>query len=68
MIDKHGLEMAKEINSRRRSGNKNGIGNKGKPKSEEHKAKIAANRKGGRPKKNICTGGIASTTVLETVA
>jgi hypothetical protein len=31
-------------------GNTNGSGNKGKPKSEEHKAKIAANRKGGKPK------------------
>ena len=30
-----------------------GDGNKGKPKSEEHKRKIALNRKGGRPKKII---------------
>ena len=49
MVAKHGLEEAKAMNSRR--GNTNGSGNKGKPKSEEHKAKIAANRKGGRQKR-----------------
>ena len=49
MVEKHGLEKAKEMNSRK--GNANGSGNKGKPKSEEHKAKIAANRKGGRQRK-----------------
>ena len=31
-------------------GNRGGASNKGKPKSEEHKAKIAANHKGGKPK------------------
>ena len=50
MVAKHGLEVATEMNRHRRTGNKNGSGNKGKPKSEEHKAKIAANRKGGRQK------------------
>jgi hypothetical protein len=51
MVAKYGLEEARAKNSRK--GNTNGSGNKGKPKSEEHKAKIAANRKGGRPKKEI---------------
>ena len=49
MIAKYGLEEARVRNSRK--GNTNGSGNKGKPKSEEHKRKIAANRKGGRQKK-----------------
>jgi hypothetical protein len=48
-VDKYGLEKAKEMNSRK--GNTNGTGNKGKPKSEEHKRKIALNRKGGRQKR-----------------
>jgi hypothetical protein len=47
-VEKYGLEKARAMNSR--VGNTNGSGNKGKPKSEEHKAKIAANRKGGKPK------------------
>ena len=51
-VKKYGEEEAKRINSEIRKGNKNGSGNKGKPKSEEHKAKIAANRKGGRQKNN----------------
>jgi hypothetical protein len=50
MVAKYGLEEAKARNSR--NGNTNGSGNKGKPKSEEHKRKIALNRKGGRPKKS----------------
>ena len=49
-VEKHGLDKAKAMNSR--VGNTNGSGNKGKPKSEEHKAKIAANRKGGRQKRD----------------
>jgi hypothetical protein len=49
-VEKHGLDKAKAMNSR--VGNNNGSGNKGKPKSEEHKAKIAANRKGGRQKRD----------------
>ncbi|MFY8212182.1 MAG: hypothetical protein ACOVLB_05915 [Candidatus Nanopelagicus sp.] len=49
MVDKYGLEKAKEMNGRK--GNTNGSGNKGKPKSEEHRANIAANHKGGRKKK-----------------
>lgn len=51
MVAKYGLEEAKKMNSKGRQGNKNGSGNKGKPKSEEHKKNIALNRKGGRPKK-----------------
>ena len=50
VVAKHGLIAASELNIRK--GNKNGSGNKGKPKSEEHKANIAANHKGGRQKKN----------------
>lgn len=49
MVEKHGLEKAREMV--RRAGNTNGSGNRGKPKSEEHKRKIAENRKGGRRKK-----------------
>lgn len=49
MVEKYGLEEARAMNSRK--GNKNAAGNKGKPKSEEHKRKIAENRKGGRQKK-----------------
>lgn len=47
-VEKYGYEKASAMNSR--VGNTYGSGNKGKPKSEEHKAKIAANRKGGKPK------------------
>ncbi len=49
MVEKYGLDVAKEMN--RNTGNNNGAGNRGIPKTEEHKAKIAANRKGGRKKK-----------------
>lgn len=49
-VEKYGLEKASAMNSKVMLGNTNGSGNKGKPKSEEHKAKIAANRKGGKPK------------------
>lgn len=38
-VEKHGLEKAKLLNSR--NGNTNAAGNKGRAKSEEHKAKIA---------------------------
>lgn len=38
MVDKYGEKTAREIQSRT---NKNGSGNKGKPKSEEHKRKIS---------------------------
>lgn len=49
MVEKYGLEKAREMNSRK--GNTSGSGNKGKPKSEEHKRNIALNRKGGKKKK-----------------
>lgn len=49
-VEKYGLEEAKKLNSRTKLGNQGGAGNKGKLKSEEHKKKIAANRKGGRQK------------------
>lgn len=51
MVKKYGLEEAKRMNAKGREGNKNASSNRGRPKSEEHKAKIAANRKGGRQKK-----------------
>jgi hypothetical protein len=49
-VEKYGEEAARRLNSERQLGNKAGSGNKGKPKSEEHKKKIALNRKGGRKK------------------
>lgn len=51
MVEKYGYEEACKINAKGKTGNKHGSGNKGKPKSEEHKRKIAENRKGGRQKK-----------------
>ena len=39
MIDKYGIDDARDMN--RRNGNKNGSGNKGKAKSDDHKRKIA---------------------------
>lgn len=48
MIAKYGYEEACKINARGKTGNTHGTGNKGKPKSEEHKRNIALNRKGGR--------------------
>lgn len=51
MIEKYGYEEACRMNSKGKKGNTYGSGNKGKPLSEEHKRKIAANRKGGRQKK-----------------
>jgi len=40
-VEKVGYEEACRMNSRKASGNTNGAGNKGKPKSDEHKRKIA---------------------------
>lgn len=40
-IEKYGIEEATRQNRKYAQGNKNGRGNKGKPKSEEHKRKIA---------------------------
>ena len=40
-VDKHGLEAATEMNRRPRDYAAGGKANKGKPKSEEHKRKIA---------------------------
>lgn len=55
MIDKYGLREAKLMQSK---GDKSsgGKANKGKPKSEEHKRKIALNHRGGRPKKKVNAG------------
>ena len=52
-VEKYGYEKACAMNSR--VGNTNGIGNKGKAKSEEHKKNIALNRKGGRKKTVVDT-------------
>lgn len=51
LVDKYGYEQACAMNSR--AGNKYGSGNKGKPKSEEHKKNIAANHKGGKIKASV---------------
>lgn len=48
MVEKYGYETACQMNSK--FGNQYGKGNKGKPKSEDHKKKISLNRKGGKPK------------------
>lgn len=48
LVQKYGYEEACKMNSK--IGNKNGEGNKGKPKSEDHKRNISLNRKGGKPK------------------
>ena len=59
MVEKYGYDTACAINGKGKQGTKNGAGNKGKPKSEEHKRKIAEARKlqtnnnGGRKKKIV---------------
>lgn len=50
-VDKYGYEEACSLNSKGRLGNTNGSGNKGKPKSEEHRRKISENHRGGRKRK-----------------
>ena len=40
-VEKYGLEKARAMNSKVMVGNKNGSGNKGKPKSEDQKRKIS---------------------------
>jgi hypothetical protein len=52
MVAKYGIDGAKALNAKGKAGNTNASGNKGRILSEEHKARIAANHKGGR-KKNI---------------
>lgn len=41
LVEKYGYEEACKRNSRKMKNNTNGSGNKGKPKSDEHKRKIA---------------------------
>lgn len=53
MVKKYGYDGACKLNSKGRIGNTSGSGNKGKPKSEEHKRNIALNHKGGRKKKEL---------------
>lgn len=57
-VEKHGLEEAKKQNARNANPSKAGKGNKGKPKSEEHKRKIA---EAIRRKHNSRSGGIGDT-------
>lgn len=47
-VEKYGYEKACQMNSM--PGNSHGSGNKGKPKTEEHKKNISLNRRGGKPK------------------
>jgi hypothetical protein len=47
-VEKYGLKGAKARFSRK--GNTSGSGNKGKPKSEEHRLKLSQNHSGGRKK------------------
>jgi hypothetical protein len=44
-VEKYGYDEACKIQSRRKLGNTHGSGNKGKPKSEEHKKKISSSSK-----------------------
>ena len=53
MVKKYGYEGACAINAKGRVGNQNASGNKGKLLTEEHKAKISANHKGGRKKLEV---------------
>lgn len=46
IVDKYGIEVAREKMSRK--GNTNGTGNLGKPKSTEHREKLSLNHRGGR--------------------
>lgn len=41
LVDKYGYDEACAMNQRNSIGNKGGAGNKGKPKSEEHRKKIS---------------------------
>lgn len=50
MVEKYGYEGACELNSVGRKGNRYGIGNKGRPLSDEHKKNLSLNHKGGRKK------------------
>ena len=54
LVEKYGYEGAREIRKQIAIGNDNGSGNKGKPKSDEHKKKISLNHKGGRKKISPC--------------
>jgi hypothetical protein len=47
LVEKYGYEEACKMNSHK--GNTNGSGNKGKPKTEEHRKNISKNHKGGKP-------------------
>ena len=51
LVAKYGYDGACALNAVGRKGNTYGSGNKDKPKSEEHKAKISANHRGGAKKK-----------------
>lgn len=50
LVEKYGYQGACDLNRKNKVGNTYGSGNKGKPKTEEHKKKISLNHKGGKPK------------------
>ena len=50
MVTKYGYDEACKIKSDRARGNTHGSGNKGKPKTDEHRMKISASLKGGKLK------------------
>lgn len=62
-VKKYGIERARQLNSHKMIGNKNGSGNKGTLKSKEHKEKIALNHRGGKTKgwKKCESGEIGET-------
>lgn len=49
-VEKYGYAGACAVNKKRSMGNKNAVGNRGKPKSQAHRDKISANHRGGRKK------------------
>lgn len=52
-VDKYGYDAACGLNSRTKMGNTNGSGNKGKPKAEKHRQKIAESVKLQHTKRNL---------------
>lgn len=68
LVEKLGEEGARDHMRRIGDHPNSGKGNKGKPKTEEHKRKIAANHKGGRKRKEVevpCGPDSSATEVKE---
>lgn len=61
LVEKYGYETACQLQSRPKKGNTYGSGNKGKPKSEEHKRKIAESIKARYNSKQSGLGEIGET-------